>query len=72
MNRLANRTTIALFLILVLLCGLVFFFVEFMIQAENWVAFEGSPHIYKGDNIATGKVLDSDGALLLDTMEARN
>ena len=35
MNRLANRTTIALFLIIVLLAGSVFFLFEYLISAEN-------------------------------------
>ena len=72
MNRLANRTTIALFLILVLLCGLVFFFVEFMIQAENWVAFEGSPHIYIGGNMRCGVVTDRAGEILLSDLDERS
>jgi peptidoglycan glycosyltransferase len=42
-----------------------------MIQAENWVAFEGSPHIYIGGNMRCGVVTDRDGEVLLSDLDER-
>ena len=51
MNRIASRAT-ALFLVCALLLGgFVFFLVEYLVKAEDWVLFPGSPHIYTGGNI---------------------
>lgn len=72
MNRLANRTTIALFLILVLLCGCFLFLMEYVFNASQWVVFEGSPHIYIGGNMRTGVVTDRDGVLLLSDLDTRS
>ena len=72
MNRLANRTTIALFLILVLLCGSFLFLLEYVFNASQWVVFEGSPHIYIGGNMRSGLVTDRDGVLLLSDLDTRN
>lgn len=71
MNRLANRTTIALFLIIVLLAGSVFFLFEYLISAETWVTFEGSPHIYVGGNMSSGIVTDRDGVVFLSDQGER-
>lgn len=71
MNRIASRAT-ALFLVCALLLGgFVFFIVEYLIKAEDWVLFPGSPHIYTGGNIGCGVVVDRDGKLLLDLNEGR-
>ena len=72
MNRLANRTTIALFLILVLLCGSFLFLLEYVFNASQWVVFEGSPHIYIGGNMRSGLVTDRDGVLLLSDLDTRS
>lgn len=66
MNRIATRT-MALFLLCgLLLGGFVFFLVEYFVKSEDWVLTSGSPHIYTGENIACGVVVDRDGKLLLD------
>ena len=71
MNRIASRAT-ALFLVCALLLGgFVFFIVEYLVKAEDWVLFAGSPHIYTGGNIGCGVVVDRDGKLLLDLNEGR-
>lgn len=67
MKRIAMRSVTIWILVLVLLGGLGFFLVEYAMYSDDWVLSQGSPHIYKGDNINTGKVLDRDGMLLLDT-----
>lgn len=71
MRRIAMRSITIWILILLLLGGVGFFLVEYVMYSDQWVLAQGSPHIYKGDNIATGKVLDRDGVLLLDTTDER-
>lgn len=69
MNRVAHRTTIALLLALVLMGGMAFFLVDFVMHSNDWVIFEGNPHIYNGGNIGTGVVTDRDGELLLSALD---
>lgn len=71
MRRIAMRSITIWILILLLLGGLGFFLVEYVMYGDQWVLSQGSPHIYKGDNIATGVVLDREGVVLLDTSEGR-
>lgn len=71
MNRIASRA-MALFLIAALLVGgFVFFIIEYMVKADDWVIFPGSPHVYNGGNIGCGVVVDRDNVLLLDLNEGR-
>ena len=71
MNRIAGRAGIALILALLLIAGTVFFTVEYVINAEEWVVFSGSPHLYYGTNLGCGVVTDSSGALLMDLRGGR-
>ncbi len=66
MNRIAGRTFIAMLLVFGLLGGTVFFVGEYFAGAQDWVMFSGSPHVYRGNKLAAGMILDRDGALLLD------
>ena len=66
MNRVAGRAGITLLLVLLLLVGFVLFLFEYVIKAEDWVVFDGSPHVYSGGNIGCGTVVDRDNILLLD------
>lgn len=71
MNRIATRSTAICILVLVMLCGLAFFVVEYFLHGNEWVMKQGSPHVYSGTNIDTGVITDRDGALLLDTSKNR-
>ena len=71
MKRIAMRSVAIWILVLLLLGGLGFFLVEYVMYSDQWVLAQGSPHIYKGDNINTGKVLSRDGILLLDNTDGR-
>lgn len=71
MKRIAMRSVTIWILVLLLLGGLGFFLVEYVMYSDQWVLAQGSPHIYKGDNINTGKVVDRGGVLLLDTTNGR-
>ena len=66
MNKVASRGGIVLLLVLLLLAGLTFFIFEYVTQADSWVTFSGSPHVYNGGNIGCGKITDRDDTLLLD------
>lgn len=71
MNRVAGRAGITLLLVLLLLVGMVLFLFEYVIKADDWVIFEGSPHVYSGGNIGCGKVVDRENVLLLDMNDQR-
>jgi len=66
MNRVAARGGIVFILVFALLAGVTFFVIEFATQADDWVTFSGSPHVYNGGNIGCGVVTDREGILLLD------
>lgn len=66
MNRIAGRALITLLLALVLVAGFAFFVAEFALEADEWVIFSGSPHLYNGANIGTGVIIDKEGNMLLD------
>ena len=66
MNRIAKRTVAMLILVAVLVGGLGLFVGRYLANGSDWVMHEGSPHIYSGENLGTGMVVDRDGLLLLD------
>lgn len=72
MNRIASRAGIALLLVLLLLVGFGFFLFEYATQADSWAVFDGSPHVYNGENIGCGVVVDRDGILLLNLSDSRS
>lgn len=57
--------------LLILLGGLLFFVWEYVTQAEKWVSFSGSPHLYNSSNIGCGTITDRSGNLLLDISQGR-
>lgn len=71
MKRIAMRSVTIWILVLLLLGGLGFFMMEYVMYSDQWVLSQGSPHIYKGDNINTGVVVDRDGVILLDNTGER-
>lgn len=71
MNRIAMRTVAIWVLMAILLGGIAFFLVEYFMYGDQWVMTQGSPHIYSGNNINTGTIVDRDGVLLMDTSEDR-
>ena len=72
MNKVASRAGIVLLLVLLFVVGLTFFVFEYVTQANSWVTFAGSPHVYNGGNIGCGAVTDRDGILLLDLNNGRS
>ena len=66
MNRIATRAFALLLLVLLLTAGMVFFLGDYLANADDWIMFPGSPHIYKGTKMGTGVITDSQGELLLD------
>ncbi len=71
MNRVTKRVWIMAVFLLVLVGGLGFFLFEYATEAENWVTFSGSPHVYNQSNLGCGVVTDRSGTLLLDTTSSR-
>lgn len=66
MNRVASRSAIAILLALLLVAGLGFFVAEYVMNADDWVMFPGSPHVYSGGNIGCGIVVDRENTVLLN------
>ena len=71
MNRITKRTWIMGLFLLVLLGGLLVFVYEYVTEAETWVSFSGSPHLYNSSNIGCGSITDRSGELLLDISQGR-
>lgn len=71
MNRVIKRTWITGLFILFLAAGMLFFLGEYMVEAEDWVTFTGSPHLYNSNNIGTGVIVDRSGELLVDMTDKR-
>ena len=57
--------------LLLLLGGLLLFLWEYVTQAERWVSFSGSPHLYNSSNIGCGTITDRSGNVLLDISQGR-
>ena len=57
--------------LLLLLGGLLVFVWEYATEAEQWVSFSGSPHLYNSSNIGCGTITDRSGTLLLDISQGR-
>ena len=72
MNRIASRAKALILLVLVLVGGVSFFLAEFVSESGNWIVSQGSPHVYNGNNIGCGVVVDRDGTLLLDMTDGRD
>ena len=71
MNRIMSRAKVLIALILVFSVGFGLFLAEYLIKAEEWILFPGSPHLYSAGNLGCGYVTDRDGILLLDMREQR-
>ena len=71
MNRIAKRSAIVFVLVLVLVSGMGFFVAEFVLNSQGWIVHSGSPHVYNGENINCGVVVDCDNYLLADLRGGR-
>ena len=72
MNRIAHRAGIAYLLAILLIAGFTFFLVEYFAEADTWVVFPGSPHVYRDGTVGCGVVTDRDRYLLLDLRDGRS
>ena len=71
MNRISIRVWSLLLFVAVLLGGFGFFLTEYFTKGSEWVVVSGSPHVYNGENIGCGVVIDRDNTLLLDLNNGR-
>lgn len=71
MKRISRRMFFLIILMTLLLVGVGLFVVRYALQAGQWVVFSGSPHVYAGNNLSAGKVVDRSGTLLLDNTDGR-
>ena len=72
MNKLAKRAWFALVLAAVLSIGLVVIVVRYFTQAQDWVTFQNSPHVYNNGVMDSGMIVSRDGTLLLDATNGRH
>ena len=72
MNRVTKRTWLMGLFILVLLGGMLFFLCEYAARADEWIVFQGSPHVYNNSNIGCGTITDRSGTMLLDIDDKRS
>lgn len=72
MNKLAKRAWFTLALAGVLAMGLVVIIVRYFTQAQDWVTFQNSPHVYQSGVMDSGRIVDRDGVLLLDASHGRD
>lgn len=71
MKKVSRRALFALALAAMLSVGTLAFCVKYAANAEKWVTFSGSPHVYTGTNLTGGKVYDRSGIRLLNTTDGR-
>lgn len=71
MKKVSRRALFALALAVVLALGTVTFCVKYAANADKWVTFSGSPHVYTGTNLTGGKIYDRTGVRILDTTDGR-
>lgn len=71
MNRIASRGGIVVILALILAVGFGLFVAEFVMKSESWIVKPGSPHVFNGENLNCGVIVDKDGILLLDMQDDR-
>ena len=71
MNRVTKRTWLMSIFIVVLLLGMLVFLAEYLLNAGDWIAFSGSPHVYNSNNLGCGTVVDRSGTMLLNLTESR-
>ena len=71
MNRISIRVWALLLFVAVLLGGFGFFLTEYFTKGSDWVIVPGSPHVYNGENIGCGVVVDRDNTLLVDLNDGR-
>ncbi len=71
MNRITKRTWIVGVFLMILLVGVLVFVGEYVTEAEQWVSFSGSPHLYNSSNIGCGSITDCSGSLLLEIAQGR-
>ena len=71
MKKVSRRALFALALAIVLAAGTLAFCVKYAVNADKWVTFSGSPHVYTGTNLTGGKIYDRTGARILNTTDGR-
>ena len=71
MKKISKRAWMAMALAAALLAGVLAFCGAYFLNAEDWVTFPGSPHVYTGVNPDCGRIYDRSGTLLLNTDEGR-
>lgn len=65
MNKVKNRTIIALFLVLLLTAGIVFYTLSYVKDGIQWASFASNKSVFTSGKLTRGKIVDRNGVLLL-------
>lgn len=71
MKKIEKRAIFCLLLAGVLLLGLGVFTVRFFTQGSQWASFPSNRHLYADGKLQKGRILDRDGAVLVQTVEGQ-
>ncbi len=69
MNKVKNRTLIALVLVLALTAGIIFYISAYVRDGAAWVSFSANRSVYAGGKLTRGQIVDRNGILLLQNTE---
>ena len=72
MNRLARRAWFALVLAGILSVGLLIIIFRYFTQAQDWVTFQNSPHVYNNGVMDSGMIVTREGTVVLDATSGRD
>ena len=67
MNKVFKRTLLVVVFSAALLAGILFFLYEYLTDGPTWVRFYANAHIYANGDLNTGRIVDRQGALLVET-----
>ena len=65
MNKVKNRTLIALVLILLLTVGIAFYVGTYVRDGASWASFSANRSVYTGGKLTRGQIVDRNGTILL-------
>jgi peptidoglycan glycosyltransferase len=70
-KKISGRAIVTTLISAIVLLGMGLFILEYFVKADDWVTFQGSPHVYSGGNISTGSIRDRDGVTILTNGTSR-
>lgn len=72
MKKISKRAILALILGAILLAGVAWFTVQYVLHGSRWATFSGNPHVYTEHGLPAGEVTDRSGTALLTMGDDRS